>query len=625
MAALAAAPAPAAADHDDVRVPANAPVVAGPTASGATLVAFARGSDVCIAVQTPREERAATCGEPPRRASHSLSDTAFDSARGVAAHGGLVPADVASVELRVAERTRATNLPRDRGLSVPTATSDAWRGPGSVRFYLADGPAYPPWLYRYRDAEGRTLGARSIDGPDAPVVGQPVTLASGRAGARTWRLRAVRRPRLAATPLDRGRLIEDVCVDVSAGRARPFGGACASVDEPLTEPLRVHPDSECELASLAMLARRDVRRIEAVLGDGRRASVPLTAMPAGAAMAPQAGGLVVTGAVAIRRVEAFDGRGRVLERYDLRLAPSQPCRRDAFFSWGATFIAFAVPAGLETGPLAVRARDEGARLCFSAADFDPHGLDCARPPLAPEDVTLLRRTAGARSLLHAVLPGEVAAVEVPVDGVPRRVETTGDVPGYGGQYRDIVRFLALELPASARVGTARLLDASGGGLGKAELFVPLRPRVVASRRLTVGGLPLVFDDVQPGRGGRRRYGCVRLAGEPADSCRTAATEIVSVLATCTPRRIVVFGEPRRARRIVVRTDRGRVTARIVRVGSRRIYVAVLPPGARPARLVATGRAVRGAELALPPAARQCGYDSYAPVALSRSRPPASAR
>jgi hypothetical protein len=447
---LAAGGSPAAAQ---VAVPRDAPVVAGPTPSGATLVAFERRGELCIAVRdrNARDDEP-TCGRVPRRASDTLTVTGFT--RDQALHGGATSGDVATAQLHFARRGRPLPV-----VDAPTEAGARFGGPGAgrLRFFLAQGPATTPWLARYLAADGRTLAATGSRF-DSPSSRPAVTLATGSAGRR---LRVTSRQALAATPLDRGRLVEEHCLELQGSGGR---GPCATVDEPLVGDLDLDADRPCGRTSLTVATSARVTRVDAVLGDGRRAAVPLSALPAGLPLGTRGGALIVDGPTAIRRLEGFDAAGGRVATEVLALPPAQPCG----LGLSGRFDVFGFPFDTaQRGPLALQVRDDGARLCLSLGTPDPRGADCAVPPVDTFGTSFRVRRAGGRALVATVLPEEVAAVDLEVDGRVRRIATTPDVPGYGGQYSGAVRFFVAEFPARTALGSARLLDAEGGCWGAA--------------------------------------------------------------------------------------------------------------------------------------------------------------
>ena len=605
MVALAA-PAPASAEHDGIPVPKDAPVVAGPLSNGTTLVAFGHRGSACIAVRTPGEpeQAQANCTKVPARTAETAEAYGFGDE--ISAHGGLVFGDVAQVDLRFAERPAPGGLPRDRGVLVSTVAGEAYRGPGAgrIRFYLAEGPRTPPWLRRLLDAGGRTLAAQER-GFERPVLGRPATLAQGRGGIR---LRAVRRPRLGATPLDRGRLVEETCLEVVAG-GRPGGSVCWSPDLPFSDDLEVSPATRCDRLDAPVVTSRRVRRVEAVLGDGRRARVALADVADDVLPGTRAGALVVNGSVAIRRVEAFGADGRRLKSLELRQAPPEPCTEG--MSSGSSFVAFGGELPEPRGSLGLRIRDEGARLCLSLGEFTDDRTDCQVPPVDPDLSSLLVRRAEGRTLIAGVLAPEIASVELTIDGAPRRVETTGDVPGYGGQYRDASRFVLLELPGRPKLGAIRFLDAAGRELVRRPLVELEEPRPRGSRTLRIAGLRLRATSYAGVTGLYESFVCVRRAGGPLKDCTALSSHFATVTAFCSPRRVLVVGEaPRGTRRVTLRTASGTRTAPLMRIGGRVLYLGALRPREALRGILIRGRATRTARLRLPPAAQQCGYDTH---------------
>jgi hypothetical protein len=138
-------------------------------------------------------------------------------------------------------------------------------------------------------------------------------------------------------------------------------------------------------------------------------------------------------------------------------------------------------------------------------------------------------------------------------------------------------------------------------------------------------LPGPDIDLAPGvtvlHTGGVRIGATAFLGVPcisigAAQCTPMLQGSLQIRATCAPRRIVfAFLLDARSTGLEVGTRDGRtVLARIVRLpaagGHRRLAVAVLPAGAAPVRVVlrrGRSRAPERRALALPPAARQCGY------------------
>ena len=591
---IAAAPAPA---QEPRQVPADAVVVAGPTPSGATLVAFRSGGQLCTGIRLAGRAEASTCARPPVVASQARATYAFDS-EDVGAHGGVVSDDVSRVELRF-----------ERGGDVPadTVPGEAYRGPGAgrLRFWVADGPSRAPWLRLYSDAGGRVLAGED-EGFERPLVEAPTTLAEGRSGGKRWRLRAVSRLRLAPTPLDRARIGREVCIGIAAGRSSSTG-VCHMPDAIVEGDLVATPDSECGRTLLPVVTRSGVARVEAVLGDGRRARVALVDVPARLVPGRRAGALIVDGAVAVRRLEGFDARGRRVERFDTFTPPARPCRPG--FSGSTVYVSVGGFDGW-SGPLRFAARHGRVRLFVALGDFDPQRRDCSRPSGIAAEASLFVRRAGGRAIVAGLVAPEVASVEVTVDGRVQRLPTVGDIPGYGGQYRDALRFVTLEVPATARLGRARFLDATGREIERQQQVDPRVPEIAARRTVRLGGVTLTLRQIAMGVIG---YPCVGVETPALELCRPADQSLASIVATCSPRRLVIFGAGSRTLRSVrVTTSVGTRHARLVPVGRRRVWVVVLPARARVRAIYWTAGQRRSARPELPAAASQCGYGDDTP-------------
>lgn len=590
-----------AQDVDEVPIPAAAPVVAGPTATGATLVAFDRGRQVCLAIRVPDEGTGeAQCAAVPRLPEETVTVTDFAQSGEEQAHrGGLVAADVATVEERFAKASAG----RPTSVATATVAGEAYTGraAGRGRFWLAETPDGLPWLTRLVGADGRALFA-DLSPFERPIVGRPVDVARGRSGGRSVRLRASVRPALAATPLERDRIENEVCLGVVLGDSPE--SVCRGRRPPATD-LEVTRQTGCGSNALVLVASSRVRRAVAVLGDGRRRPVQLVGAPAVLRL-PQTrlGAFVVRGEVAVRRVEGFGADGRRLATADVGLAPAQPCT-------DGTFSVFFFDADVDDrGPLRLSARDDADRLCVALGDLDPRGRDCALPPTTVRESSLDVRATTAGKLVAGAVDARIAAVEVRSSAGTRRVETTDDVPDYGGQYRGLVRFVSVPLPSTAAVRDVRFLDTAGRQLGRQTLFEDPRP--------TGRGTPL------GGRGIRARAfrttssGACLTVDVDEDGCYEPTVDVVSIAASCAPRAVVLFGAVRASTTLVEVLLAGRppLRARLARIGDRTFFVGVVPPSARVIGFRATGRTMRTATMRTPPARRQCGY-----VDIDLLRPP----
>jgi len=557
------------------------------------MVAYDRGSDLCVEIVT-RGLGGSICGPSPSdlRFETLTISSAGDGVRGV--HGGAVPAGVARASLRF---SRA----EPREVSAETTAGEGYRGraAGRVRFYLADGPSAEPWLRSYADAAGTVLEAESES--DGPLTGPPFTLARGGA----YRLRAVTRLSLAPTPLDRLRVVPVTCFSFVSWER----GLCTTADEPMAGDVEVWPLGGCDRRRVAVVASRRARRVEVLLGDGRRVRVRLAIVPAAHAPPPRAGGLVLDGAIAMRRVEAFDVSGRRIQRRELRFPPPQPCRRGGHVEQGDLLGEEERAPG--TGPLVARARDDDARLCFALGDFRADKTECHLPPIYVDEAILQVRRAGGRTLVAGLLPRVITAFDLRVDGVRRRFAATGDLPGYGGQYRDHVSFAAVELPGSPQVSDARFFDALGRQVYEQPLLERPEPRPGTRRTLRVGGMALRLVRLRAVPGVEHESACLALPGRSLQDCDTLSTDSPSITAVCSPRRLVVLMAAPAAARLVLRTPGRDRVARRIRVGREVVHIGVLPPRARLEGIALRRRSVRDVVKKLPPAAAQCGYDDYA--------------
>src|SRR5207247_7754350 len=121
--------APAVALAQEEPPPSDAPVVAGPLADGATLVAFDRFGLLCVGLRGGRDS---LCDPPPESALRAYATTAYHGAT-QDVYGVATP-DVASVEVLT------TGAP-----VTVAAGAGAYAGPfaGRVRFFLAQVPGRP--------------------------------------------------------------------------------------------------------------------------------------------------------------------------------------------------------------------------------------------------------------------------------------------------------------------------------------------------------------------------------------------------------------------------------------------------------------------------------------------------
>lgn len=604
--------APPASARHDFDPPADAPVVAGPTPSGARLVAFDHHRDLCVG--TIRDDSGSfSCNGPPRGLRDFGLDGLFDGRRFV--HAGVVPHYVAAVELVYADGERAR---------TETTAGEAYTGryAGRVRFFVLDGRRgnHDALYVRLLASDGSLLAAVSLAFEGA-IVGRDAQLLRGQRRGARFPLVGFRRRGLVPLPGEPERLVDRTCVgladprddwDLTVPRAAE---ACADPDRP-SRALWVGTDSSCRGRGLVLtgLAATHVHRVEVLLGDGSRRRARLRGIPE--SLGPYRAFLIAPGrGVAVREIAAFDADGRRLERLELGLAPAiAECSAQGFFLF--TFAPH-LPPGPVHEPLSLVARDDGVLLCVGIGALRDDGLDCELPPVEPFARVVAGRASDGATLVAGVTPADVASVELEfADGSRTTVETTPDGP-YQGRYQAHLRFFELRIASPAHVHAFWVLDAQGRRHG--PFFGPDPPPFVRGPATVLrgpGGLRLSAALVR-GFDGERSRPCLEVLarGERAtpETCGFADPRFVTVQALCSPRRLVLWGlVPSGTRRVAVRTDRGVLRARTARlptrIGSRRrAFLLVIPRGAAPRELVADRTERR---LRLPAAARQCGYTTF---------------
>lgn len=590
---LATATAPAQAQAQ--APPADAAVVAGPTASGLRLVAWDRGAQLCTAI-TGRDDdgSGARC---------LRGGTGVLSTNGV--HGVVTPAGATAVELRF----------RRASVTVPTTAGEAYRGrfAGRVRFALGQHADETPWLLRYLDEAGRAIGADEGSAP-APLRGAPLVLASGRVGSRRYQLRAQARPVLAPLPGQRDRLADEVCLVITGAAGASESNSCLRRPLPPSVPLLPSIDLSCGRTTVLLQTSANVARAQALLGDGRRVTIPLRDLPARLGVAGRAGGLVIRGRVAIRRIVATNRAGGLVRVLRIASPPASPC--SAGDSGGVLDAFFGLDDFLrQTGAPTPVVADDGVDLCIALGDLDP-GRHCAPPPVDPDDSLVATRRAGADVLLFGAVPAQVTTIDLPGG---RRVETAPGAAGYAGRYRDDVRFFTASLPAGAAAavafGSIVLRDSSGFAIGEADALAPWEYEADAVR------LPGVKSrvSVAPMRIGRATALCLTGSDIPpflvGPSCAPiligdgSEADVVAVV-SCAPRRATLFLRANRRARARL-TDGRSVSSRVVTVPAgpergTRLRVIDVPAGAGVRDVITASSRAR---LDLLPATRQCGYAS----------------
>jgi hypothetical protein len=607
-------------------VPKDAPVVAGPTPSGARLVAFDDKRRLCLALLS-RHERRAFAYPQCERPRHSLREVNLDSGatNRVAQHWGVVEPEVASVDLV---------LRRGRSVHVPTSEGAAYKGQyaGKVRFLVAEvrgGFRFMSARYlRLYDAAGTLLGLGDAYGAESRV-GRSRELARGTTSGAPWSFEALRMRQLASLPGQEERFVELSCVEVRRrgslrAPTRDFYDARSRARTCVNPEVRrsvaeLQLDQECSRLGLVAtgIVTPEVQAVVAVLGDGSRRPLLLRRVPGGG----HAFALVVGRRVALRRlVGVTRGGGRRLLRDSagpgvLRCGDS-----------GALVFSYDLRPFLPSGPIALRVYDDGVELCATLGLPTRHPDECSYPPIAPEDAWILTRTEGERKLLAGIVPGDVKTAVVELHGGERITVATGPASGYAGRYAGSLRFFTLELAADATVWRIRVVDTHGR---RATVRYGERPPPAGPRRLVVGGLRglrLWVELYELSGTGFSPYLCVRLG---RSECSFAAAFGPALRVDCSPRRVVLWGLlPRGASGIAVETDRGRFAGRVRALprglrprrparqrSLRRIepvsaYVLTVPGRAKPKALLVTGRRNSRERLRLPSAAAQCGYEDF---------------
>jgi hypothetical protein len=628
-----------------IDVPADAPTVAT-SPSGASVIAWvAARNRLCTVVQLAGAGRPAQIdGGEPSPAAGGPS-------------GGCVEMPVAAQF--EAQRLGTTIIRRDRHMTwgytgTGTATVELRRrgavfGAGSsaasplpgegadLRFFAIEHPAGPvvgdsvpvidgmpdldavvrPDELVLHDASGAVRGASDLIEP-RPVDGR--VLQHGRRGKARWVLGQKVTHQLAPTPLDPLRRETRRCLEFrsSDGSTRSTGDINICDGDPDGQPYLLQAGGDCLLGGrLEVLVRAPARRVEAILGDGRRRAVPLVSLSPDT----RVGTLILGPGVAVRRTVALSAAGQVLATQPMGLPP-QP-RHGCLESVGFLASVYLPPPtpALGAGPLALQVTDHGERICVAVGRAAHIPEECALPPVDPHRTWLTVRRTSAGRVIYGVVPAEIAAVRVTREDGGTQTIASASIVGYGGRYAAVLRQFAVDLPGGTPVAEVAALDARGRVLRShagAE-DVPLqRPRTV----LRVPGVPpLRVGDASRGldRGSCLWLGspmsCTLALSIPASG--EAGGYLAQVEASCTPRRIVVLAVLlRRADRLVVRTASGReVAAHRARIpaGSGPLsglyaQLAVVGPREGIAALVRHGPSGNAiTPTPLPPAARQCGY------------------
>jgi hypothetical protein len=623
---------PARAQGDAVAVPAGAPVVAGPTASGTAAVAFVRDGQLCMAyVQASRPASGPQEGfcqaMPVLRPFGRQPIGERTGPGGVYQEIGVTGGSAAFLAYKLGGQTIAQTATQPSPLPGAAA---------ALRFYAletaADATSDELALLDAFGAVQRAHPANQADSegpaPSQPPVRPGPIVAQGRRGHTRWTLRTRIDHPLGPTPLLPERRIAQACVTFSAGTGTALSQIaeqCAT-ERDVAEPLLLGLAGTCALpgVNLTFLARAPVRRVVVVLGDGRRRSVVLHAVP-GAPAGERAGVFLLASGMAVRRVIGTGAGGRPVERHELGFAPVP--YGDACEPLGGSLSAEPVQRGLPAtllgaGPHTPHVSTDGAALCLAIDRVPRPPAGCRPPPLEPEDAEVFAEPTATGRYVAGFVPRDVALARLALDGGGTR--DVRPVP-VDGPYASTVALVAADVPGTRRVIGYTLLDAAGRAVQTAE-HGPESPAVghqtVALPHPGRGLAPLIVGLAPQGRSAA--ITCLGLADLRDPSfCLPAAPGAIVTIAHCAPRQLVLVGLLAHSdQRLAVRTAAGaEIQGRTVALPAalrvptpdgftrtpRAVALAVVPAHAAPRELVVHGPAAHRVKLALPSAAAQCGY------------------
>lgn len=486
-----------------IDVPADAPVVAT-SPSGAAVVAWADArNQLCTVIQL------AGAGRPTR---------VDDDGGGAAGHANGTCGEMPIPALFDAERLGTTVISQDRQMTwgytgTGTATVELRRreavfglGPSTpsplpgegadLRFFAIEHPvmvggsiadpdaAVRPDQIVLRDAFGVVRHADDLIEPR--TVYGPV-LQRGRRGRVTWKLTQEVTHPLAPTPLEPERRATRRCLEFRTvdGTRRAEGDTGLCDGDPDGRAYLLQAGGDCLLGGrLEVLVREPARRVEAILGDGRRRAVPLVSLSPGT----RVGTLILGPGVAVRRTVALSAAGRVLATQQMGLPP-QPrhgCLTSIGFLASVYMPPPAPPAG--AGSHALHVTDRGERICVAAGRAPHVPEECALPPVDPHRTWLTVERTSTGRLIYGVVPAEIATVRVTREGGGTQTIASAPIVGYAGRYAAALRQVFVELRGGSPVAEVAVLDARGRVLRKpagAEDVPPARRRTL----LSVPGVP----------------------------------------------------------------------------------------------------------------------------------------
>jgi hypothetical protein len=644
--AVLAAPAHAQLD-ESTPVPTGAPTVTT-TASGAAVIAWLAGGQMCSTVQEPGRARPSvaaatridpesqiaplgcvTMPAPFRYDGGPLGTIRLGAGRQLTwGYAGLGTAAIQHKARGHVVAEAATSSPG--ALPAPVADVRFWAietddaAPANVdEVALLDDAG----VVRRAFAPDRFGGiSNAVDTGVDPEPTGPV-LRHGRVGRATWELRRRVMSVLAPTPLEPERRARQACVAFVVRAARTTQWGSAPCDDLLARtPMAVTTSSSCMVgAAVAVIAAATVRRVVVVTGDGTHRAVRLVALVAG----ERAGALVLGAGIAVRRVIAFGAGGRRLAVSEIGHGPTP--NRPSFCAppSGNYGVVQVPPERLGTAPHTPHVTDHGVELCATVDRAPRIPADCALPPIAPDSARIsITRTADGRHLF-GIVAGEVAAARITLTDRSTQTLPAAPLPGYNGIYADVVRAIAADLPGPNAVWKVELLNDRGRVLSP-EASANVDP-TAWGRPVTVlpaaHGVPAVLavpaDTVFSGLTcvvfGSVRDDAFDCAAGLVNGQASTGSGTVRVEARCTPRRMLISAQLRHASdRLVVRTKDGRtIRSRMVPFPSgagiaargRFFALAVLGPRDAPAEALVRGRSPNRVTIDLPTAGRQCGYST----------------
>jgi hypothetical protein len=579
--------------------------VAGPTASGATLVAFDRGHRICTELRDSEASQTADCsGLPSRtRLAHVNVANAGPSRMLVSI---VVPAGGATEAEVVGSNGAATRVPIGPG-------GYAGRLQGRVAFGLAEIAAPRLRIVRFFDATGRKLAV--YEDPFYSFEAPPSASAPFARGRR-WHATAEVRDELRPSPLDAEHREGELCMVLHFDRQPDLSGPACTAVRGFTVLFAVPQLGTCRTpAAVTVFTASVIGRVRATFGDGSTRTVRTRPFPF-ATDGRRAAVVVAPRRLAIRSVGGIGPGGTPMGAADVAADPATArCRLAEGYNAGGVVALLYSVAELPQAPSAptepaLVMRQEGALLCL--------GIDriastrACQVPSAEDDLfqdTERHYTDG--SVAYAGIVDPRVATVTAVDATGRRVSVaTRPLPAEAGDYAAVARGFLMLVPRPAVL--LRLRNAAG----RLEYERPTRDGIAPVAPFRVGarshGVRLLV--------GRQRLGtrtlgpCVvaalRDARPKLDTCALVSPDLGLISVPCSPRLTIAYGRlPRRATGAHLELASGATISADVDPRTR-VWIAAAPSTAALRSIVVTGTGGSTLPLSLPPAGRQCGYTSF---------------